>query len=55
MQAAQYPFPFADSSFDFVYLVSVFTHMLPADMEHYLSEISRVLKPAAKCAVSFFG
>jgi SAM-dependent methyltransferase len=53
-QAREYNFPFADNSFDFVYLVSVFTHMLPEDMEHYVSEIARVLKPEAKCSASFW-
>jgi SAM-dependent methyltransferase len=54
VRASEYRFPFADNSFDFVYLVSVFTHMLPADMEHYLSEISRVLKPGGKCIASYW-
>jgi len=54
MKACEYKFPFADESFDFVYLVSVFTHMLAADMEHYLAEIFRVLKPGAKCIASFW-
>jgi hypothetical protein len=34
--------------------VSVFTHMLPADVEHYLSEIARVMKDGAKCVASFW-
>lgn len=54
MMASEYVFPFANESFDFVYLVSVFTHMLPADMQHYLREISRVLKPGGKCICSFW-
>ena len=28
--------------------------MLPADMEHYLSEIARVLSPGAKCVISYY-
>lgn len=44
-----YRFPFADGSFDFVYLTSVFTHMLPADMANYISEIGRVLRPGGRC------
>lgn len=47
-------FPFDDASFDFVFLTSVFTHMLPADMERYLHEISRVLKPGGRCLITFF-
>jgi SAM-dependent methyltransferase len=40
--AGEYRFPFPDRSFDFVFLTSVFTHMLPDDVRHYLSEIERV-------------
>jgi ubiquinone/menaquinone biosynthesis C-methylase UbiE len=47
--AAEYTFPLADASFDFVYLTSVFTHMLPKDLERYVSEISRVLRPGGRC------
>jgi len=38
--------PFPDNSFDVVALWSVFTHMYPDDIAHYLSEIARVLKPS---------
>ena len=47
--ASEYTFPFADRSFDFVFLTSVFTHMLPTDVERYTSEIGRVLKPTGRC------
>jgi ubiquinone/menaquinone biosynthesis C-methylase UbiE len=47
--AAEYVFPFEDGSFDFVFLTSVFTHMLPVDLEHYTAEISRVLRPGGRC------
>ena len=52
--ATSYTFPFAESTFDLVFLVSVFTHMLPPDFEHYLSESSRVVKPGGKCLATFF-
>ena len=52
--ADTYDFPFSDESFDFVYLTSVFTHMLPGDVGHYLSEIKRVLKTNGKVFASFF-
>lgn len=48
-KASEYRFPYEDNSFDFVYLTSVFTHMLPKDMEHYITEISRVLKSGGRC------
>jgi len=52
--ASEYVFPYASRSFDFVFLTSVFTHMLPSDLEHYLSEISRVTKPGGRCLLTFF-
>lgn len=54
VQARDFQFPFNDEFFDFVFLTSVFTHMLPADLENYLSEISRVLKPGGRCMITFF-
>jgi ubiquinone/menaquinone biosynthesis C-methylase UbiE len=52
--ASEYRFPFADSSFDLVFLTSVFTHMLPPDLDNYLSEITRVLKPGGRCLITYF-
>lgn len=51
---AEYRFPFPDADFDFVILASVFTHMLPEGVEHYLCEITRVLRPGGRCVASFF-
>ena len=53
-KAAEYVFPYENNSFDFVFLTSVFTHMMPQDMEHYFSQISRVLKPGGRCIITFF-
>ena len=53
-QSGDYRFPYTDQTFDFVFLTSVFTHMLPPDMEHYHSEISRVLKPGGRCLITYF-
>jgi SAM-dependent methyltransferase len=50
--SAAYCFPFPDQSFDFVLLYSVFTHMLPADFEQYVREISRVLARDGEAAVA---
>ncbi|MFN4260428.1 MAG: class I SAM-dependent methyltransferase [Gemmataceae bacterium] len=47
-------FPYADQSFDFVLLTSVFTHLLPAELENYLFEIARVLKIGGRCFATFF-
>jgi ubiquinone/menaquinone biosynthesis C-methylase UbiE len=53
-KASDYKFPYANESFDFVFLTSVFTHLLPPDMEHYLSEIARVLRKNGRCFITFF-
>lgn len=52
--ASKYVFPYKDSSFDFVFLTSVFTHMLPIDVEHYLRQIFRVMKKTGTCFATFF-
>jgi ubiquinone/menaquinone biosynthesis C-methylase UbiE len=52
--AGNFIFPYADGKFDFVFLTSVFTHMMPKEVEHYIHEISRVMKPGATCLMSFF-
>lgn len=51
---SQYRFPFPDNSFDFVFSTSVFTHMYPRDVETYLAEIARVLKPGGCTLNTFF-
>ncbi len=53
-RATDYRFPFAAERFDFVAVNSVFTHMRPAEVENYLSEIARGLKTGGRCLVSFF-
>lgn len=53
LKATEYRFPYDDQSFDVIVLTSVFTHLLPEDFEHYLSEISRVLKPGGYCYATF--
>lgn len=52
--AAGFAFPYDDSAYDFVFLTSVFTHMIPSEVSHYIAEISRVLKPGGTCFASFF-
>lgn len=51
---SDFSFPYEDGSFDFVFLTSVFTHMLAKDVKHYLSEIQRVLKPNGTCFFTCF-
>src|SRR5262249_45691230 len=52
--ASVYRFPYPNESFDFVFLTSVFTHMMPAEFENYLAEIARVLKPGGRVFSTFF-
>lgn len=54
LAASEYEFPYPADSFDFVFLTSVFTHMLPADVEHYLGEVGRVLRPGGRCLITYF-
>jgi ubiquinone/menaquinone biosynthesis C-methylase UbiE len=53
-QAESFVFPYSDNSFDVVFLFSVFTHMQPLEVQNYLNEIYRVLKPKGKCLATFF-
>lgn len=52
--ADEYRFPFDEESMDFIFLTSVFTHMLQKDVEHYMSEIARLLKPGGTCFITVF-
>jgi len=53
-QSVNYKFPYDSDSFDFIFLTSVFTHMYAEDMENYLAEIARVLKPGGTCLITYF-
>ncbi len=53
-QAKDYKFPYPDRTFDLTFLTSVFTHMLPQDLEHYTREIARTLKPGGRAVITFF-
>lgn len=50
----EFSFPYPDHEFDFVFLTSVFTHMLPGDLRRYVTEIRRVLRPGGRCLMTFF-
>jgi SAM-dependent methyltransferase len=47
-------FPFADNTFDLAVVSSVFTHMLPDEIDNYTAQLSRVLKPTGRCFMSVF-
>lgn len=46
--------PVPDSRFDRIILQSVFTHLMQRELEHYLSEFRRVLKPEGLVYVTVF-
>ncbi len=54
ISASEFRFPYEDSSFDFAFATSLFTHLLRDDTLHYLAETSRVLKPGGTCLLTFF-
>ena len=52
-QASAFRLPYPDDEFDFVFLTSIFTHLVPRDARSYLSEIHRVLEPGGRCFNTF--
>ena len=54
IQPEAFSFPCEDSSFDFVFLTSVFTHMFEREIRNYLREIRRVLKTSGRCLATCF-
>jgi len=53
-QSTSYAFPYKTDEFDFVFLTSVFTHMMPEDVSSYLTQINKVLKNDGICFSTFF-
>jgi len=47
-------FPYGDGTFDVAFLASVFTHMVTAEVAHYLAELRRVLRPGGMLVASYF-
>jgi len=54
LASAEHQLPFDDDSFDVVVLASVFTHLLPDAVAHYLGEIQRVLAPGGRLMTTYF-
>ncbi len=52
--AEEFRFPYENQIFDVTFSFSVFTHMRLPEIEHYLHEIFRVLKPNGKSLNTFF-
>jgi SAM-dependent methyltransferase len=53
-KASEYKFPYQDGLVDVVLARSVFTHMLPAEVDNYMFEIARTLKPGGRFLATFF-
>ncbi|MGB4959973.1 MAG: class I SAM-dependent methyltransferase [Saprospiraceae bacterium] len=54
IDASQYGFEYEDETFDFGCAISVFTHMIDIEVENYLHEVARVLKPGGRFVATFF-
>lgn len=52
--AKDFCFPYGDGTFDFTFLTSVFTHMLPEDVAQYAREIARTMAPGGRGVLTFF-
>jgi SAM-dependent methyltransferase len=51
---SRFRFPYDDASFDFIFAMSLFTHMKVEGVRQYLSEAHRVLRPGGTLVASFF-
>lgn len=52
--ASSLTFPADDDAFDFAFATSVFSHMDPDDVAHYLTESRRVVRNGGRLMVTFF-
>ncbi len=51
---AKFAFKYKDSQFDFIYLTSVFTHLLKPGLENYIKECARMIKKGGTFLATFF-
>lgn len=52
--AVNYRLPYPDGSFDVVFMISVFTHMVTDEVRNYARQIARVLRPGGRCLLTTF-
>ena len=50
----RFDFPYPDARFDFIFLTSIFTHLLPDTVARYLAEIRRVSHRDGRCLMTAF-
>lgn len=53
-RASNFRFPYPDAHFDAAYAGSVFTHLQPFEIEHYLEEAARALRPGGRFLCTWF-
>ena len=53
-KASEWRFPYEGDQFNFVVATSLFTHLLPQDMEHYLQEATRVIRDDGTLFLTFY-
>jgi len=54
VRAEDFEFPYPSDSFDFVFMTSVFTHMMADAVERYLHETVRVLRRGRRALITWF-
>lgn len=54
LEASEYRFPYDPEAFSIAFATSVFTHLLPPDVDNYIAETARVLTPGGRCLSTFF-
>lgn len=54
LKATGFQFPYPKNSFSKIISFSLFTHMQADEIQHYFSEIEKVLKPEGLCFSTFF-
>jgi len=54
LKAETFSFPYSSEKFDFIFAISVFTHLFSEETQNYIHEISRVLKEGCKALITFF-
>lgn len=52
--AGDFTFPYAERSFDFAIATSLFTHLLRDEMERYVAEAARVIRPGGRLFSTWF-
>ncbi|MGW9301992.1 class I SAM-dependent methyltransferase [Streptomyces cyaneofuscatus] len=49
MRAADFRFPAEDPAFDVVAMAGLISHLLPPELDNYLTEAARTLRPGGRC------